>query len=256
MERKKVKYPEFEYLLFQVEDGVARVHLNRPDKKNAMIPDLYRELGETIRLCEYDDTVDLIVFEGVGGNFSSGGDLSQVVEYLDELDSGNPLPLYRFTDSLPFEIFRRNSKVTIAKIEGWCAGGGLMLMSSCDLIVAAESAKFAVLEGRAGIGEGLTYPLLTARISPAKANLMIYTGAPLSGTEAERVGLVSIVAPEERLEEAIQDLITRIRKTTPDARRYYKQSAASFTPAIPNPGPGLPLDAPDLHEKLRRWARH
>jgi trans-feruloyl-CoA hydratase/vanillin synthase len=252
---ENLKYPDCKYIELQIDAGVAWVTLNRPAVKNAFLPDMYLEIKDVVRTAEFDDSVDIIVFQGAGTDFSSGGDLYQVVEYLDRLDAGDVRAMYYYTDALPFEVVKRNTKVTVAKVHGWCAGGGMMLMTNCDIVVTADNAKFAVPEGRGGIADPLSFPFLTRRIGAAKANLLIYTGEAISGAEAERIGLASIAVAADGLDQAVEDLITKIRTTTPFARAHYKRYAASNDPIVPMVGPCMPLDAPDIHEKLRRWAR-
>lgn len=248
------RVPDFQHLTYEVVDGAARIRLNRPKLRNALSSRMYTEVRLAARVADHDERVDLIVYEGAGSDFSSGGDLVEAVDCIDEFENGNPAAIYTFTESAPYEAVRRTNKVTIAKVHGWCAGGGILIACCCDLVVTADDAIWATPEARVGVSEPLVPAIVGARCSPAKLNLMMYTGEPISGTEAERIGLATMSVPLERLEDSIRDLIRSIRKTTPEARRRYKQFVSQNTTPVAFVGTMVPTDDPEMFRRLRKFA--
>jgi enoyl-CoA hydratase len=248
------RVPDFQHLTYEVVDGAARITLNRPELRNALSSRMYSEVRLAARVADHDERTDLIVYEGAGSDFSSGGDLKEAVDYIDEFENGNPEAIYTFTESAPFEAVRRTDKVTIAKVHGWCAGGGILIACCCDLVITAHDAMWATPEARVGVSEPFVPAVVGSRCSPTKLNLMMYTGESISGTEAERIGLATMSVPLERLEDSVRDLIDRIRKTTPEARRRYKHLVAQNTTPVAYVGTPVPTDDPEAFRRLRKFA--
>ncbi|HEY3237948.1 MAG TPA: enoyl-CoA hydratase/isomerase family protein [Acidimicrobiia bacterium] len=242
---------DFDELDYSVTDGVARIRLNRPDQLNAFTSRLYREFKWAVRQAGADPAVDVVVVTGTGRAFATGGDLK---ETLDRLESGDPLAMHAFFDNLPWSEIRSCPKVVVAAINGLCLAGGLITAVCCDISVAVESARFACTEGKVGIADALGPALLHARVGTAKLKYLLLTGRMVDAREAERIGLITEVVPDDRLESRVAEIVAELRETSPVARRLFKEYANSHTP-LPDGAGLLPaLASPEVVEGLRAFA--
>jgi enoyl-CoA hydratase/carnithine racemase len=189
-----------ELYLERLEDaGVARIILNRPEKKNSLTGTLLEAFFEALEIIRADRELKVVVTKGAGGVYSSG----LYLPYLREI-SNAPLadwdrshPNIRLTEALRF--FPR---VTIAQVEGYCLGGSLALMNAHDLVFAADDARIGMPEVmRGSFGQIATATLFHTQIPIKKAAFIQLVGENLSGAEADRVGLVSLAVPGPELEQ-------------------------------------------------------
>ena len=180
--------------------GIARLTLNRPEKKNALSVALLAEISSTLRSLAENDKIRCIVTTGTGDSYSSGRDL------YDMRGQDNRRRTRGFGGVAEIvDIMRKLPQVTVAKVRGWCLGGGLALINGHDLVVSSDTAKFGMPEViRGSYGATATPSLFHAGIPFKKAFYISLTGRNLTGVEAERVGLVSQVVPEKELDEEIK----------------------------------------------------
>jgi enoyl-CoA hydratase len=183
--------------------------LNRPDKLNALSYALVRELREAIRRTAEDDEVKVVVLTGAGRAFSAGFDLSE--EAASRVEGATAWHAILADDvALTLELWSL-PKPTIAAVRGWCLAGGCELAMACDLIVAAEDARFGEPEIRYGSGPvTLLMPFL---LGQKKTNELLLTGDAVGAAEAERLGLVNRVVGQDGLEEAVTELVGKIAPT-------------------------------------------
>jgi enoyl-CoA hydratase len=196
-------------------DGVLTITINRPGQKNAINHQAAVELSSALCLLDADPDLSVGVLTGAGGTFSAGMDLKAFAQ--------NELPTVpgRGFGGLTRAVVR---KPLIAAVEGWALGGGFELALSCDLIVAAEDAKFGFPEVRRGLvaGEGGVFRL-PRRIPYHVAVRVLLTGEPLPASEARHYGLVSeLTAPGAALGRA-RELASRISRNAPLALRAVKE---------------------------------
>jgi len=243
--------PEFEQLRYGVEDGVARVRLDRPDQLNAFTSQLYGEVKWAMRAAAADDSVDVVVITGTGRAFATGGDLH---ETLGRLESGDPLAMYAFYDNLPWAAIRDCPKVVIAAVNGLCLAGGLITAVCADIAVAAESARFGFAEGKVGVADAVAPALLHGRVGTAKLKYLLLTGQTIDAAEAERIGLVTEVVPDDRLDERVAEVVAELRTTSPVSRRWFKHYVNEHTPMPPGHGGGPAFASPEVIEGLRAFA--
>lgn len=242
---------DFAELDYAVADGVARIRLNRPDQLNAFTSTLYGELKWALRRAGADATVDVVVLTGTGRAFATGGDLKEI---LDRLGSADPLAMHAFFDNFPWAEIRSSPKVVVAAINGLCLAGGLITALCSDISVAVESARFAFSEGMVGIADALGPALLHARVGTAKTKYLLLTGRMVDAREAERIGLVTEVVPDDGLEARVAEIVGELRATSPVARRLYKEYVNSHTP-LPDGAGVLPaLASPEVLEGLQAFA--
>lgn len=242
---------DFEQLHYSVEDGTARIRLDRPEHLNAFTSQLYGEVKWAMRRAAADDAVDVVVVTGAGRAFATGGDLK---ETLTRLESGDRLAMYAFYDNLPWAEIRRCPKVVIAAVNGLCLAGGLITAVCADIAVAAESARFGFAEGRVGVADAVAPALLHGRVGTAKLKYLLLTGRLIEAAEAERIGLVTEVVPDDRLEARVAEVIDEVRSTSPVSRRLFKQYVNEHTPMPPDHGGGPAFASGEVLEGLRAFA--
>ncbi|MBW1802007.1 MAG: enoyl-CoA hydratase/isomerase family protein, partial [Deltaproteobacteria bacterium] len=147
----KGSLPDWKNVLVEFENDIAWVILNRPDKRNAMSPELNREMKEVLTSLEVDDRCKVLILTGAGDAFSSGMDLK---EYFLETDGMPPFKVWQVRrQSLDWQwrALMYHQKPTIAMVNGWCFGGAFTPVVSCDLAIAADEAMFGLSEINWGI---------------------------------------------------------------------------------------------------------
>ena len=187
-------------------DAIAWLTLNRPEKKNALSIVLLKELADILRSLADNDKIRCIVTTGAGDSYSSGRDL------YDMRGQSNRSRTRGFGGVAEIVAIMRNlPQVTVASVRGWCLGGGLALINGHDLVVSADTAKFGMPEViRGSYGATATPSLFHAGIPFKKAFFISLTGRNLTGSEAERIGLVSQVVPEKELDGYVETLAKEI----------------------------------------------
>lgn len=219
----------YETLILEVDDeGIALLTLNRPEVRNAlnltMVHEIRAALGE---LAERDPEVRALIFTGAGGKaFLSGADIAEL------RDRGREDALRRINSSL-FREVEQFPAPTIAAIRGYALGGGCELALACDLRVAGEGARLGQPEVALGIvpGAGGTYRL-PRLIGLGRARELIFTGRRVDAPEAERIGLVNRVVPDDAVLGAARELAREIAKNGALAVRLAKVSL-NASPEVP-----------------------
>ena len=184
----------YEFILAEVKGRVALITLNRPKQLNALAPKLMQELGAALYGFDADDGVGAIVITGNDKAFAAGADIGAMKDF----DFQHAYKSNYITRD--WEHIRNVRKPVIAAVAGYALGGGCELAMMCDIVIAAESAKFGQPEVNLGIlpGSGGTQRLPRA-VGKAKAMDMCLTARMMDAAEAERAGLVSRVVPNDKL---------------------------------------------------------
>jgi trans-feruloyl-CoA hydratase/vanillin synthase len=194
--------PVWKNVLVEFDEGIAWVTLNRPEKRNAMSPELNREMIEILKVLEVDDRCKVLILTGAGDSFSSGMDLK---EYFRETDGLPPFKLWQVRrESLEWHwrSLMYFQKPTIAMVNGWCFGGAFTPVVSCDLAFAADEAQFGLSEINWGIIPAGGVPRALAEVmSYRNALYYIMTGETFNGQKAAQMGLVNESVPREKLRE-------------------------------------------------------
>jgi enoyl-CoA hydratase/carnithine racemase len=203
----------------QTSEGICRVTLTRPEKRNALTHDLLTRLESVLYRATDDPRCRVVVIAAEGTAFCAGHDLSEMLGREEEDYEAIFVSCTRFMKRL-----REMPQPVIARVQGPALAAGTQLVASCDLAVAAESATFST----PGVKIGLfcTTPMVPlVRAIPAKAALeMLVTGAPISAHKALELGLVNRVVPEDRLDAAIKELTDAIEAASPLAIRIGKEA--------------------------------
>jgi len=188
------------HFLLSVEGPVATVTLNRPDKKNPLTFESYRELTDLFHACKGDDSVKAVVVTGAGGNFSSGGDVFEIIGPLVEMDTKGLTAFTRMTGEL-VKAMRAAPQPVIAAVNGICAGAGAIIAMASDLRLAAPSAKVAFLFNKVGLAgcDMGACAILPRIIGQGRASELLYTGRFMKAEEGERWGFFSRIVDEAEL---------------------------------------------------------
>jgi enoyl-CoA hydratase/carnithine racemase len=184
------------HFLLSVKDGVATVTLNRPERKNPLTFESYRELTDFFLACAFDDAIKTIVVSGAGGNFSSGGDVFEIIGPLVEMDTKGLTAFTRMTGSL-VKAMRACPQPIVAAVEGICAGAGAIIAMASDLRLAAAGAKVAFLFNKVGLAgcDMGACAILPRIIGQTRASELLYTGRFMTAEEGERWGFFSRIVP-------------------------------------------------------------
>jgi len=192
------------HFLLAVVDRVATVTLTRPERKNPLTFESYRELTDFFRACAMDDEVKTIVVTGAGGNFSSGGDVFEIIGPLIQMDTKGLTAFTRMTGDL-VKAMRACPQPIVAAVEGICAGAGAIVAMASDLRLAAVGAKVAFLFNKVGLAgcDMGACAILPRIIGQSRASELLYTGRFMTAEEGERWGFFSrIVTPDAVLPQA------------------------------------------------------
>jgi enoyl-CoA hydratase/carnithine racemase len=193
-----------EHFLWSFADGVATVTLNRPERKNPLTFESYAELRDTFRALLYAPAVKAVVIAGAGGNFSSGGDVHEIIGPLTRMDMPGLIAFTRMTGDL-VKAMRACPQPIVAAIDGVCAGAGAILAMASDIRLATPEAKTAFLFTRVGLAgcDMGACAILPRIIGQGRASELLFTGRTMSAQEGERWGFHNrLVAADALLEEA------------------------------------------------------
>jgi enoyl-CoA hydratase/carnithine racemase len=208
--------PEAE-VLYAVEDGVARVTINRPERRNAMSYGVMAGLRDAVAAAKADDSVRVVVLTGAGDRaFCAGADLGGIAE------NAGPAAAHEGRGLLA-ALFRELwtlGKPTIARVRGYALAGGFGLALACDFVIAADDAQFGTPEVNVGLWPYMiTVPLLRS-MPPKKVLELQMTGRRVDAEEADRIGFVTRVVPVASLDEAVDELASSLASKSPLVLRW------------------------------------
>ncbi len=206
-----------------LDDGIAWVELNRPEKRNAMNPTLNTEMVDVLETLDADDGCGVLVLTGAGEAFSAGMDLK---EYFREVD-GKPEHVQRKVrrDAALWQwrLLRTYPKATIAMVNGWCFGGAFTPLVACDLAIAADEATFGLSEINWGIPPGSVVNKALADTVGSRAGLLyVMTGRTFDGRRAAEMGLVNASVPLTQLRDEVEALARELLDKNPIVLRAAK----------------------------------
>jgi methylglutaconyl-CoA hydratase len=210
--------------------GVARLVLARPEKHNVLSGAMCDEIAAAAAGLAADPAVRVVVLTGAGQSFCAGGDLDWMRAQFAATRAVRIAEARRLADMLG--ALNTLPKPLIGRVNGAAYGGGVGLMSVCDAVVAVEGARFALTETRLGIIPATIGPYVVARIGEGRARSLFFSGRAFDAAEARELGLVTRVAPAERLDEAVESEVAPYFATAPGAVARAKRLARSLGPAI------------------------
>jgi len=201
---------EYDFL-YEVNDGVATLTLNRPEVMNALTFEVYAQLRDLFEALRSDDAVRVVVLTGAGDNFCSGGDVREIIGELLKRDMKKHLEFTRMTGAV-VQNMRLLDKPIIAALNGMTAGAGTVIALASDLRIASEKARFAFLftkVGLTGADMGAGY-LLPKVVGMGRAFELLLLGDTIDASTAEHYGLVNRVVPHAELLPAAYEWARRL----------------------------------------------
>jgi methylglutaconyl-CoA hydratase len=226
---------EYSRILYTTDGAVARITLNRPEKRNALDDLIVRELKTALREAGESKELRVVLIQGAGTDFCSGADLS----VLQKIAQNSILENLEDTASL-MELFieiRNLSRPVIAAVHGRALAGGCGLATACDIILASENAQFGYPEVKIGFIPAMVMAILRRSVSEKRAFELITTGEPVTATEAERIGLINQVYPTAEFETRVTEYATNLARRSASAvflakRLLYQMDGLSFENAL------------------------
>ncbi len=201
--------------------AVVTVTLNRPERLNALDLEHVLALRDELRALAKDDGVRAVVLTGAGRGFCAGGDVTSMTG--EGRGPGEPVDLRAIMEVA--ELLHGMPPVTVAAVNGPCAGAGLSFACACDLRYAARSAVFVSAFLRVGSsGDHGSAWVLSRAVGPAKARELLFLGERIDAEEAHRVGLVSAVADDDALHDHVDAIAAKLAAMPPNAARLMKQN--------------------------------
>jgi len=208
------EFMAYRSFVYQVEDGVATVCLNNPDKLNALTFESYEELERLMSDLAHEDSAKVLVLSGNGKGFCSGGSVTEIIAGLVQMKGE---ALYRFTRMTCNVVknMRNLKKPIIAAVNGVAAGAGAVLALASDFRLLSERASLAFLFSRVGLSGadmGAVY-LLPKIVGLGKATELLFLGETINAEECYRIGLANRVVPHEKLMEEAYELAYRVKES-------------------------------------------
>lgn len=203
---------DVKHFICEINEGIATVRLDRPDRKNPLTFESYAELRDWFRDLAYADDVNVVVFASNGGNFSSGGDVHDIIGPLTRMNMKEMLRFTRMTGDLVKAIINCGKPV-IAAVDGICVGAGAIIAMASDLRLATAQAKTAFLFTRVGLAgcDMGACAILPRIIGQTRAAELLYTGRSMSAEEGERWGFFNRLVDADALEDEALALARQIQ---------------------------------------------
>lgn len=230
-----------EPVLYATVAGVARITLNRPEKRNAMNPELVDALIAALRRAGADGAVRVVVLTGAGDRaFCAGGDLGGI----GERQEGGGTPSAGRDPADLFGAFVQCGKPIVGRLNGHAMAGGLGLACACDIVIAADDVRLGTPEVGVGLYPMVIMSVINRCVGPKQALRLYFTGEPVDAATAARIGLITEAVPRERLDEVVDAVAARIAANSPTALRlgreaYYATRDLPFDEQIPVLAAGL-----------------
>jgi len=208
----------YETLIVDEADHVVTITMNRPRRKNAANSVMWEELSDVVRALHSADDVRAVILTGAGGDFCSGADVSG-----EETRSRHMLHSMRHIGDLCLSL-QRLAQPTVAKVRGVAAGAGLNMALACDMVIAAEGARFSEIFARRGLVVDFGGSWLLPRlVGMHRAKELVLLADIIDAAEADRIGLVNRVVPEAELDDTVDSIAARLAAGPPIALAMSKR---------------------------------
>lgn len=202
---------DYEHIVYEVENKVATLTLNRPDALNAVSQEMMEEIRRALEAARGDDGVGAIIVTGSGRAFSAGGDVKTMPERLKLRPADRRASIRR--SSRMIMTFQQIEKPIIAAVNGAAVGAGCSIAMACDMRIASQKARFGLVFVKRGLHPDMGGSFFLPRIvGAARACEMIFTGKIIDAQEADRIGLVNRVVPPEKLMQEARALAEEIAR--------------------------------------------
>jgi methylglutaconyl-CoA hydratase len=221
--------------LFAVDGSVARITLNRPEKRNALNEALVSSIKTALRQASDEDEVRVVVIAGAGQDFCSGADLEALRKISEASVSENVADARSLMEL--FELIRQVPVPVVAAVRGRALAGGCGLASACDLVLAASSARFGYPEVKIGFVPAMVLAILKRNVSEKRAFELLTRGAEINAEEAKQFGLVNQVFGDQTFDDEVNAYVSVFEKLSRSAvsltkTLLYQTDGMAFTDAL------------------------
>lgn len=216
-----MKETAFQTIRLAVDEKVARITFARPEVHNAFNATMIAELAQVFDQVKAEVSVRVVVLTGEGKSFCAGADINwmrEIIDYSYEQNLSESLLLAEVLHKL-----YSFPKPTVAMVNGAAIGGGNGFLSACDIAVAAEEAHFGLSEVKIGLVPAAISPFVIRKIGESKAREYFLTGKRISAKKAQEIGLVNQIVPREKLEDTVDELISLLLTSGPEALASCKE---------------------------------
>jgi methylglutaconyl-CoA hydratase len=227
--------PDYQKILYAVEPPVARITLNRPDKRNALDDQIINEMKHALDLAARDDGVRAVIVSGAGKDFCSGADLAALRKISEASVAENIANAHNFAEM--FIAMRRHPRPIIAAVRGRALAGGCGVATACDIILASESAQFGYPEVNIGFIPAMVMAILRRNISEKRAFEMITRGEIIGARAALEMGLINRVFADDEFDAQVDAYVNQMAVKSASAvslakNLLYHMDAMSFEAAL------------------------
>ena len=252
--------PEYQKIIYSVEQTIARITLNRPEKRNALNDEVVTELKDAMRLSASDESVRVVLITGAGKDFCSGADLAALQKVSEASVMENVNNARRMGEL--FIDMRRHPRPIIAAIRGRALAGGCGLATACDIILAEESAQFGYPEVNIGFIPAMVMAILRRSVSEKRAFELITRGEIIGARAALDAGMINRVFADDEFESRTEEYVQEMAKKSASAvslakNLLYHMDSMAFDAAIEA---GVQLNAitrmtPDCKRGVERFLK-
>lgn len=206
---------KFETILYDIENKVAKVTFNRPDVHNAFNDIMIKELSEVFDCIAENNDVRVVILTGKGKSFCAGADLNWMRRVKDYSYEDNLKGSLKLADMF-YKIYA-SPKPTIAQVNGVAIGGGTGFVAVCDIVIAADQAKFSFSEVKIGLIPACISPYVMKKCGEGKCREFFLTGERLTAERAHAAGLINMVVSHGELDDVVGELVKRLLSSGPEA---------------------------------------
>lgn len=206
---------DYTKILYSVEQAVARITLNRPDKRNALDDGIVSEFAYALEAAGRDETVRVVLVTGAGKDFCSGADLASL-QRISEAGVEDSMSSAGVMGKL-FISMRRHPRPIIAAVRGRALAGGCGLATACDIILAAESSQFGYPEVNIGFIPAMVMAILRRSVSEKRAFELITRGEIISARTALEIGMINRVFADDQFEAEVETYVTQMASKSASA---------------------------------------
>lgn len=206
---------KYKTIVYLVEEQVARVALNRPKIHNAFNDTMLQELIGLFKKISKDRSIRVVVITGNGKSFCAGADINWMKKMINYSYEENIKDSNKIADCM-YALYTL-PQPTIARVNGAAIGGGMGFVGTCDIVIAADIAKFSLSEVKIGLVPACISPYIIRKVGEGGCREFFITGERLTAEKALKVGLVNRVVPIEKLDEAVDEVVDRLVSSGPNA---------------------------------------
>jgi methylglutaconyl-CoA hydratase len=222
-------------MLYTVERGIARITLNRPDKRNALDGEIVTEITEALREAEVDEDAGVVLLSGAGKDFCAGADLAALERIADAGAMENLADARRLSEL--FVAMRKHPRPIIAAVRGRALAGGCGLATAADIVLAAETARFGYPEVNIGFVPAMVMAILRRSVPEKRAFELITSGEVITAAAACEVGLINRVYSDDSFDDEVETYATKLASRSRSAlilikSLLYHMDGLSFEAAI------------------------